>query len=87
MLSAELHRERQLWRRRPWLACDCADYCRCEHKRRPTPKRVEAYAEAVRWLDRLGAPAAPLCPELDALRRRGGASRELAEAVLRRWQK
>lgn len=87
MLTAELHRERQAWRRRPWLDCGCADYCRCDHKRRPTPKRVDAYAEAVRWLDSLGAPAAPLRPELDALRRRGGTQRELAASVLRRWEK
>ena len=73
------------WARRIRLDCGCTLPCRCDYKARPTPKRVDAYAAAVAWLDGLGIPAAPLRPELDALARRGGAERALAEAVRGRW--
>lgn len=82
MSAATLRRD---WRRRIWLSCGCTEPCRCHYRNHPTPKRVEAYAEAVALLDSLGYPAAPLAAELAALRRRGGIDRELAVAVERRW--
>jgi hypothetical protein len=46
---------------------------------------VEAYREALEHLAGHGLLAAALTPELRQLWRRGGADRQVAERVARRW--
>ena len=74
-----------LWRRRQLLECGCTEPCRCDHKLNPTPRRVDAYREAVDHLRRNGLPAAALTPECRELWHRGGADRSLAETLVGRW--
>ena len=83
--TAELGRSRRYWRRRLWLDCGCSDPCRCDYRDRPTPKRVDAYADAIAWLEDHGLAPAALLPECRILWSRGGADRALAETAVRRW--
>ena len=85
-VSTAVQRERQryYWRRRAWLDCGHTD-CRCESHDNPTPQRVEGYARAIEYLAAHGCVAAAFTPELRELWRRGGAERDLAENVQRKW--
>ena len=71
--------------RSPRWDCGCHVPCRCEWHANPTPKRVDAYREAVEHLAGLGLLPGALAPELRQLWRRGGADRHVAERVARRW--
>lgn len=80
-----LGRSRRYWRRRFWLNCGCSDPCRCDYRDRPTPKRVDAYRNALDYLADHGLCGAALTPECRALWRRGGSDRALAEQTVRWW--
>jgi hypothetical protein len=71
--------------RSPRWDCGCHVPCRCEWHAKPTPKRVDAYREALEHLAGLGLLAGALTPELRELWRRGGDDRQVAERVARRW--
>ena len=73
------------WSRQFFHDCGCSRPCRCEFHQNPTPKRVEAYAEAVEHLAAAGLLAGALTPELRQLWRRGGDDRRLSETIIRRW--
>ena len=82
--AAQRERQRRLWRRRERLDCGHTD-CRCHQHDSPTPQRVEGYVSAVEHLAANGCLAAAFTPELRAMWRRGGAERDLAESLQRRW--
>lgn len=75
----------QSWRRRLLLDCGCTTDCRCDYKRNPTPKRVEAYREAVEHLAHHKLLAAALTAECRELWRHGGSDRRVAETVVSAW--
>lgn len=77
---------RRYWRTRRLLPCGCTEKCRCTFKENPTPARVAGYLRACEHLAEHGLHPAALKAECRALWRRGGADRELAEAIVRRWQ-
>ncbi len=83
--TAGYRRSVLLWGRRFRLDCRCTDTCRCSFKANPSPKRVDAYAEAAEHLESVGLAPAALLPECRALWNRGGADRELASRMVRRW--
>jgi len=76
---------RDAWRRRPFLDCGCSDQCRCDHKQNPSPKRIDAYRQAVEHLAAHKLGAAALTAECRGLWRRGGSDRRVAETIVRRW--
>lgn len=84
-LNSKAQRAQIAWRRRPRLDCGCIDACRCEFKANPTPKRVDAYAEAVAHLRQHGLMPAPLIPELRELWRRGPEDRRTVEQITTAW--
>lgn len=84
-MSATLEQQARLWRRRPRLDCGCTDPCRCDYRDNPTEKRAQAYRETIEHLDRHGMLAAALLPELRMLWHHGGADRDVAESLMRRW--
>lgn len=74
------------WRRRPWQNHQCcSEDCRCNCRNKPSQKRIDAYRDAVEHLARHNLGAAALTAECRALWRNGGADRDLAESVVRRW--
>lgn len=81
----QLRRRRAAAQRLPLWDCGCADPWgrHSRHGGDVTPALVAGYADAVRLLDELGYPAAPLLPELRAAWRRG--DRELVASVTTRW--
>jgi len=76
-------RTREAWRRRPWLDCGCTDTCRCNFKDHPTPTRVDAYADACRYLQHHGLLPAPLIPEMREMWRRG--DRDIVQDITTQW--
>lgn len=67
------------------LDCGCHVPCRCEHRDNPSELRVDGYRLAVEHLAEQGLCAGALTPELRVLWRRGGADRQVAETIVRRW--
>lgn len=75
----------RLYYRSPCWDCGCHLPCRCEFRANPTPKRVDAYKDAVEHLTAHGLLPAALMPEARQLWKRGGADRTLSEIVVQRW--